>query len=174
MSHQATGGENYTGLTMVSIGLLLTLIARYRSGMPFSWQKADTAWGTSDGLAKAGLYGLLILQILVVIGYFVDPNSLMNNNPDLTVTTQGSHFALGLFFLSLCVILALVYHYYVGFSGVLISMGQVWQTIFMSILLANVLTAQGDMSQGDPLLALGITLGFILNTTVFFRLQKSF
>ena len=27
MSHQATGGENYTGLTMVSIGLLLTLIA---------------------------------------------------------------------------------------------------------------------------------------------------
>ena len=79
MSHQATGGENYTGLTMVSIGLLLTLIARYRSGMPFSWQKADTAWGTSDGLAKAGLYGLLILQVLVVIGYFVDPNSLMNN-----------------------------------------------------------------------------------------------
>ena len=174
MSHQATGGENYTGLTMVSIGLLLTLIARYRSGMPFSWQKTDTAWGTSDGLAKAGLYGLLILQVLVVIGYFVDPNSLMNNNPDLTVTTQGSHFALGLFFLSLCVILALVYQYYVGFSGVLISMGQVWQTIFMSILLANVITSQGDMSQGDPLLALGITLGFIFNTTVFFRLQKSF
>ena len=53
-------------------------------------------------------------------------------------------------------------------------MGQVWQTIFMSIVLANVITSQGDMSQGDPLLALGITLGFIFNTTVFFRLQKSF
>ena len=92
MSHQATGGENYTGLTMVSIGLLLTLIARYRSGMPFSWQKADTAWGTSDGLAKAGLYGLLILQVLVVIGYFVDPNSLMNNNPDLDSNNSGQSF----------------------------------------------------------------------------------
>ena len=81
-----------------------------------------------------GIYCLLIIQVVVVIGYFVYPNSLMNNNPGLEVTEQGSHFALGLFFLSLCVILALVYQYYVGFSGVLISMGQVWQTIFMSIL----------------------------------------
>jgi hypothetical protein len=38
----------------------------------------------------------------------------------------------------------------------------------------NVSNAQGDMSQGDSFLAAAITIGFILNSIAFFRLQKSF
>ena len=50
----------------------------------------------------------------------------------------------------------------VGYSGTLITMGMVWYTIFFSLVIMNVSDAQGDMSQGDPMLASVITIGFIL------------
>ena len=60
-----------------------------------------------------------------------------------------------------------------GFNGVLITMGLVWHVMFMSIVLVNIATAEG-LDNGDPLLALAITLGFIFSATAFFRLQKQF
>ena len=174
MSHMATGGENYTGLFLVSLNLAFILIARVRAGYSMAWTKADTAWGTSDGPARIALYGMLLLQIVILITYFVQPNGLMENNPNLEVTPAGSHFALGLFFLNIAVVIALIYQMRVGYSGVLITMGMVWNTIFFSLVIMNVSNAQGDMSQGDSFLAAAITIGFILNSIAFFRLQKSF
>ena len=52
-------------------------------------------------------------------------------------------------------------------------MGLVWHVMFMSIVLVNIATAEG-LDNGDPLLALAITLGFIFSATAFFRLQKHF
>ena len=49
----------------------------------------------------------------------------------------------------------------------------VWHVMFMSIVLVNIATAEG-LDNGDPLLALAITLGFIFSATAFFRLQKHF
>ena len=139
----------------------------------FSYPKADTAWGTNDNVAKGALYGSLILQTVILVSYFFQPNGLMENNPNLEVTEQGSHFALGLTFLNVAVIIALLFQLRTGFNGALITMGLVWHVIFMSIVLVNIATAEG-MDNGDPLLALAITLGFIFSATAFFRLQKQF
>jgi hypothetical protein len=174
MSHMATGGDNYTGLFLVSLNLAFILVARVRAGYSITWTKADTAWGTTDGPSKMALYGMLVLQLFIMIGYFVQPNGLMESNPNLEVTQAGSHFALGLFFLNIAIVIALIYQMRVGYSGTLITMGMVWYTIFFSLVIMNISDAQGDMSQGDPMLASVITIGFILNSVAFFRLQKSF
>ena len=73
----------------------------------------------------------------------------MENNPNLEVTEQGSHIALGLTFLNVAVIIALLFQLRTGFNGALITMGLVWHVIFMSIVLVNIATAEG-MDNGDP------------------------
>ena len=173
MALMRSGGDNYTGLILVILSVVLLTVARFRMNEPFSYTKADTAWGTNDGVAKGALYGSLILQTVILVTYFFQPNGLMENNPNLEVTEQGSHFALGLTFLNVAVIIALLFQLRTGFNGALITMGLVWHVMFMSIVLVNIATAEG-LDNGDPLLALAITLGFIFSATAFFRLQKQF
>jgi len=173
MAQMRTGGDNYTGLILVILSVVLLMVARLRMNEPFSYAKADVAWGTSDSVARTALYGSLALQLVILVGYFLQPNGLMENNPNLEVTEAGSHFALGLTFLNVSVLIALLYQLRTGFNGVLITMGLVWHIMFISIVMVNVATSQG-LDNGDPLLALAITLGFIFSATAFFRLQKSF
>ena len=95
MAQMRTGGDNYTGLILVILSVVLLMVARLRMNEPFSYAKADVAWGTSDSVARTALYGSLALQLVILVGYFMQPNGLMENNPNLEVTEAGSHFALG-------------------------------------------------------------------------------
>ena len=55
MAQMRTGGDNYTGLILVILSVVLLMVARLRMNEPFSYAKADVAWGTSDSVARAAL-----------------------------------------------------------------------------------------------------------------------
>ena len=71
--------------------------------------------------------------------------SLMENNPNLEVTEAGSHFALGLTFLNVSVLIALLYQLRTGFNGVLITMGLVWHIMFISVSYTHLTLPTSDL-----------------------------
>ena len=71
----------------------------------------------------------------------------------------------------IAILIAFIYQYRVGLSGVLITMGAVGAAMFFSSLLVASVTYPND---GAPLLALFITLNFIISMTVYFRNQSNF
>ena len=90
---------------------------------------------------------------------------MLESNP------QAEHSVLGITMINIAILIALVYQYRVGLSGVLVSMGVVAGTMFLGGLLVGSVTFPGG---GDPLLAFFIVLNFIIYVTIFFRNQSNF
>ena len=163
MSIQISGSENYTGLYAWIILFALLIISRIRAGFPFTFESAGSAFGVTDKVTQYILYLGIILAVINIISYFVDPGGFIRQVPLLESSPQAEHAVLGITMINIAILIAFIYQYRVGLSGVLITMGAVGAAMFFSSLLVASVTYPND---GAPLLALFITLNFIISMTV--------
>jgi hypothetical protein len=171
MSLQQSGGDNYTGLYAWIILSALLIISRIRAGFPFTYESAGNAFGVTDKVTQYMLYVAIILVVFNIASYFVDPGGFIRQVPLLESNPQAEHSVLGITMINIAILIAFIYQYRVGLSGVLITMSAVAATMFFSSLLVASVTFPND---GAPLLALFITLNFIISITVYFRNQSNF
>ena len=171
MSLQQSGGDNYTGLYAWIILFALLIIARLRSGFSYTYESAGSAFGVSDKVTQYMGYLAIAITVFNIVFYFVDPGGFIRQNPLLESNPQAEHSVLGITMINIAILIALVYQYRVGLSGVLVSMSAVAGTMFLGGLLVGSVTFPGG---GDPLLAFFIVLNFIIYVTIFFRNQSNF
>ena len=106
-----------------------------------------------------------------VVSYFIYPGGFIEQSPLLESNPQSEHSVLGITMINIAILIALVYQFRAGLSGVLVSMSVVAGTMFFCGMLVGSVTFPDG---GNPLLAFFITLNFVLFVTIFFRNQSNF
>ena len=149
MSLQQSGGDNYTGLYAWIFLSALLIISRIRAGFPFTYESAGNAFGVTDKVTQYMLYVAIILVVFNIASYFVDPGGFIRQVPLLESNPQAEHSVLGITMINIAILIAFIYQYRVGLSGVLITMSAVAATMFFSSMLVASVTFPND---GAPLL----------------------
>ena len=171
MSNAQTGEENITGLVVWIILLALLVISRVRAGMPFTYDKASSAFGVTDKTSQIMGYIAILISVINIVSYVIDPGGFIRQTPYLESSPQAEHAVLGITMINIAILISLVYQYRVGFSGVLVSMGAVGAAMFLAALMVGTAT---NPDSGNPLLAIFIILNFIVLMTIYFRNQSNF
>ena len=171
MGNSQTGEENLTGLIVWAVLLALLIISRVKAGMPYTYEKAGSAFGVSDKISQIMGYVAILIAVINIVGYVIDPGGFIRQTPYLESTPQAEHAVLGITMINVAILISLVYQYRVGFSGVLISMGVIAATMFLAALMVGSVT---NPESGNPLLAIFIILNFIVLMTIYFRNQSNF
>lgn len=171
MSLQLSGGENYTGLYAWIILFVLLAIARFRAGYPLAIEKAGSPFGVSDKTTQIMGYIAIAAVLFNVVSYFIYPGGFIEQSPLLESNPQSEHSVLGITMINIAILIALVYQFRAGLSGVLVSMSAVAGTMFFCAMLVGSVTFPDG---GNPLLAFFIVLNFIVFLTIFFRNQSNF
>ncbi len=171
MSNAQTGEENITGLVVWIILLALLVVSRVKAGMPFTYDKASSAFGVTDKTSQIMGYIAILISVINIVSYVIDPGGFIRQTPYLESSPQAEHAVLGITMINIAILISLVYQYRVGFSGVLISMGAVAATMFLAALMVGSVT---NPESGNPLLAIFIILNFIVLMTIYFRNQSNF
>ena len=171
MNMQMTGENNMTGMFAWILLFALLVVARLRSGISFSYEKAGSPFGVTDKPTQIMGYLAIAISAFNIIGYVVDPGGFIEQSPLLESNPQAEHSVLGITMINVCILISLLYQFRVGLSGVLVTMGVVAATMFLCGMLVGTVTFPDG---GNPLLALFIVLNFIILTTIFFRNQSNF
>ena len=129
--------------------------------------RLDVTDKTSQIMGYIGL-----LSAVKYCQFYIDPGGFIRQTPYLESSPQAEHAVLGITMINIAILIALVYQFRVGFSGVLISMVQVCRNNVFCAMLVGSVTAHPE--SGNPLLAIFIILNFIVLMTIYFRNQSNF